>query len=124
LLVPEEVLPPPRLRGVRPEHDDGRNGHEPEVRVMQRPPRKREVARDESSHDRCHADQRDVEEPLQLFQLPGHRPVCAYVAPGFPPDRASNRSATPPSACVSSLGITHTLFASPCAICGRTCRYW
>ena len=34
------------------------------------------------------------------------------------------RSATPPRARVSSLGITHTLFASPCAICGSTCRYW
>ena len=70
-LVPEEPLPAPRLGGVRGEHDDGGDRHEPEVRVMQRPPCDRKVACNERSDDRCDTDQRDVEEPLQLFQLPG-----------------------------------------------------
>ena len=57
-------------------------------------------------------------------QLPVHRQVRPYVVPDLSPDRGSRRSEMPPSACVSSLGITHTLFASPCAIWGSTCRYW
>ena len=83
---------------------------------MQRPPHEGEVARDECGDNRRNADRRDVEEPLQLFQLPVHRHVCPYVVSGFSPDRGSKRSVIPPSAWVSSLGITHTLFASPCAI--------
>ena len=30
----------------------------------------------------------------------------------------------PSSALPSSLGTIHSLFASPCAICGSICRYW
>jgi hypothetical protein len=43
------------------------------------------VARDERSDDRCDADEGDVEEPLQLFQLPDHRQVCTHVVPEFSP---------------------------------------
>ena len=57
LPVPEEPLPAPRLGGIRREHDDRRDRHEPEVRVMQRPPREGEVARDERGDDRRDADE-------------------------------------------------------------------
>jgi hypothetical protein len=35
-----------------------------------------------------------------------------------------NRSWKRSSACENSLGISQTLFESPCAICGSTWRYW
>jgi hypothetical protein len=40
----------------------------------------------------------------------------------FPP--AGSACASWPSAWVTSLGMIQTLFDSPCAICGSTCRYW
>ena len=63
----------------------------------------------------------DVEEALrEERQLPGHRQPHPHVVSDFSPDRGSTRSEMTPRAFVISLGITQTLFASPCAICGRT----
>lgn len=37
---------------------------------------------------------------------------------------APSRLPMPSSALEISLGTIHTLFASPCAICGSICMYW
>ena len=69
--------------------------------------------------------------PLFLQSLPGARPsgqrrhsaASPSVTPAFA-RHVRDAPATFPSACWNSLGMIQTLFASPCAICGSTCRYW
>jgi len=124
LTAPEQPLPAPGLRGVCTQQDHPGEPDEPEVRVMERPARPREMAHDESRHHESREDEADVEETLQKEgQLPGHRQLRPYVVSESSLTWGSKRSEMPPSAFVSSLGITHTLFESPWAIWGRTWRY-
>src|SRR5205823_14310888 len=111
------------LRHIGAEHDDRRDADEPEVRVVKRPAGVREVPHHERNDDHGGGDEQDVEEALQREQLPVYRQRGPHVVAEFS-DGGRIRSEIPPSARVSSLGITQTLFASPCAICGSTCRYW
>ena len=83
---------------------------------MQRPAGVCEVARDEPGHDQGGKHEQDVEKAFQRGQPPIYRQVCPYLVAESSPDGGSRRSERPPSALVSSLGITHTLLASPCAI--------
>ncbi len=124
LAAQEQALPAPGLRSVGTEQDHPGEPDEPEVRVMERPARPREVAHDESRHHESREDEDGVEKTLQREgQLPGHRQLRPYVVSESSLAWGSSRSEMPPSAFVSSLGITHTLFASPWAIWGRTWRY-
>ena len=64
----------------------------------------------------------------QLCRPCGLRPVddprwaCGYFGGGFCPSPSLSVSWL--SACVTSLGMIHSLFDSPWAICGSTWRYW
>jgi len=75
-----------------------------------------EVARDQPGQDHGGNHEHDVDETLQKGQLPIYRQVCPYVVAESSLAGGRSRSERPPSARVSSLGITQTLFASPCAI--------
>src|SRR5262249_6489474 len=120
----EETLPAPRLDRIGAEHHEAGGRDEPRVRVMQRPPRTREMPGDEPGDRERNNDEERVEKTFGREQLPLYRQNGPYVVSEFSPARGSIRSEMPPSARVSSLGMTHTLFASPCAIFGSTCRYW
>ena len=85
LPVAEEPLPAPRLRGIRREHDDGRHCDEPEVRVMQRPPREGEVARDECGDNRRNADREMLRSRFSWSNYRYIGSVCPYVVSEFLP---------------------------------------
>ncbi len=129
LLGAEQTLPAPCLGGVGAEEDDGCEPDEPEVGAVERPAAVGEMARDERGHHESDQHEAGIEEALErqgLKRLSAAAPPTRI--PHFVASLSSacgrSRSLIPPSADVSSLGITHTLLASPWAICGSTCRYW
>ena len=96
---------------------------------MERPAAMGEMARDECGHHESDQHKAGVEEALErqglkrLSAAPPPTRIPHFVA-SLSSACVSSRSLIPPSAEVSSLGITHTLLASPWAIWGSTCRYW
>ena len=75
-------------------------------------------------------DKDDVHDPLALHSA---ALIGSAAAVWIPSSGAGTQPSSPgpstfslrrPRACVSSLGITQILFASPCASCGSICRYW
>ena len=118
---------PHAFASVRAEEDDCRETDQPEVGPVERPAAQRAMTCDERGHDESDQHETDVEEALESQGVNRYRQRAAEPHPSLCSVfvlRCGVGSRMPPSADVSSLGITHTLLASPCAICGNTCRYW
>ena len=122
LAATEEMLPPPRLRGVRSQEDHRGERDEPEVGAVQRPAGPREVPRHEGNPTAM-ATRTKLMLRMRLSEsncrgIPAEEPpTCTpYVVSDFSSDGGSIRSEIRPSACVSSLGMIHILLESPWAI--------